>query len=130
LLKVADAPTAEDLERADALKRLARGSLWRRVPISTIRLELGDLAGEWVVLAVPTMRVIGTFEFKAVAELVLKHLTEWNVERRRDLTRPGGTCPSCSGPLMPPTRPEPRRRDHMGWCAACAKYVVPAGARE
>lgn len=97
--------------------------------MSAIRLELGDLAGQWAVLAAPTMRVIAVFEFKSVAELVQSELSKLLVERRRDLTRPAGTCPACAGALMPPTRPDLRRPDGTGWCPRCVKYVTPAGAR-
>ena len=129
MLSMAEAPTAEELERADALKRLARGSLWRRVPISSVRLELGDLAGEWVVLAVPTMRVIATFEFKSVAQFVFDELASLLEAQRRDFTRPYGTCPACSTALMQSPREELRSRK-SAWCPSCGKYVTPAGSRE
>ena len=118
-----------DEERAHADKLLSKGTYFRRVPASAVRLELCEESHRhWTIRAVPSMREVVTFENEGVAREVFAALSSTLEVQHRDRTRPDGTCPRCSGALE--KRFESIAGPHHRWCPFCMAYVLPAGARE
>ena len=98
--------------------------IFKRCPPSTVRLEEAERGGQRVLLAVPSMRVVAT----SASPETVSRARELLAARRRDLTRPDGTCPACSGPLerqAPGGSHEVNYR--LGWCPACSRFVKRAG---
>jgi hypothetical protein len=103
--------------------------LLKRAPVTSARVELLQLPTGWALVAVPSERVLETWEAdeEATARRMFGLVAKLAAAQRAYATRPNGTCPRCAGPLQmeraaPPNPPWP-------WCPTCQLYVQPAGPR-
>lgn len=102
--------------------------LAKRAPVTTSRTELLQLPTGWALLAVPSERVLETWDLgeEATARRVSGLVAAVVARQRLYATRPYGTCSRCAEPLDASTRGIP---EGLGYCPACQAWVHPAGPR-